>query len=306
MRTVTTYTPTPRGGPAGVARLPRCRRRGHPGRAGAALADVGATDRGVRRRGGDVPGGRGAVGRRSVPVITADPAAPPGSGEGFPDGCNQVDVRVLEGDSQGTRTTIDVPPGVAESGLRAGDELKVVAIPAQDDRPASYGYFGTQRTVPILWLTVMFVVVVALVARVRGLLALLGLVFAGVVVREVHAARAAAGVLRASRWPWSAPRRSCSWCSTSRTGSRCVRRPRWPAPSSASRSSPRSALYAVEAARLSGLGEEGELLRAHAPDLNFRGLLTCAVDRRRPRHPQRRDDHPEPRRCGSCGPRRPR
>jgi len=36
-------------------------------------------------------------------------------------------------------------------------------------------------------------------------------------------------------------------------------------------------VYAVEAARLSGLGDGGEVLRAQAPDLNFRGLLTCAV-----------------------------
>ena len=37
-------------------------------------------------------------------------------------------------------------------------------------------------------------------------------------------------------------------------------------------------LYAVDAARLSGLGDEsGELLRAQAPDMNFQGLLTCAV-----------------------------
>jgi uncharacterized membrane protein len=36
-------------------------------------------------------------------------------------------------------------------------------------------------------------------------------------------------------------------------------------------------LYAVDAARLSGVGGEGELLRLQAPDLNFRGLLTCAV-----------------------------
>ena len=210
------------------------------------------------------------------PVLTADPNAPPSEGDGFPDGCNQVDVRVLEGDSRGIRTTIDVPPGVAESGLRAGDEVKVVAIPAQDDRPASYGYFGTQRTVPIVWLTVVFVVVVALVARARGLLALLGLVFAGVVVAKfmlpallLGSSGLAVALVGASAIMFvvlylahGVSVRTSTALAGTLVGVAIIAV---------------LGLYAVDAARLSGLGEEGELLRAHAPDLNFRGLLTCAV-----------------------------
>ena len=161
-------------------------------------------------------------------------------------------------------------------GLRAGDELKVVAIPAQDDRPASYGYFGTQRTVPIVWLTVMFVVVVALVARVRGLLALLGLVFAGVVVAKfmlpallLGSSGLAVALVGASAIMFvvlylahGVSVRTSTALAGTLVGVAIIAA---------------LGLYAVDAARLSGLGEEGELLRAHAPDLNFRGLLTCAV-----------------------------
>ena len=211
------------------------------------------------------------------PVITADPSSPPGDERAtFPEGCNQVEVRVLEGDAKGARTTVDVPPGVAESGLQQGDDLKLVAIPAQDDRPATFGYFGTERTVPIVWLTVVFVVVVAIVARARGLLALLGLVFAGVVLAKfmlpallLGSSGLAVALVGASAIMFvvlylahGLSVRTSTALAGTLVGVAIIAV---------------LGVYAVEAARLSGLGDGGEVLRAQAPDLNFRGLLTCAV-----------------------------
>ena len=210
------------------------------------------------------------------PVITSDPSAPADKRQDFPEGCNQVDVRVLQGDAKGARTTIDVPPGVAESGLRAGDEVKLAAIPAHADRPATFGYFGTEGTVPIIWLTVLFVVVVAVVARVRGLLALLGLVFAGVVLAKfmlpallLGSSGLAVALVGASAIMFvvlylahGLSVRTSTALAGTLVGVAIIAL---------------LGLYAVDAARLSGVGGEGELLRLHAPDLNFRGLLTCAV-----------------------------
>ena len=57
----------------------------------------------------------------------------------------------------------------------------LIRTPEAEGQPATLAYFGIERT-SSLWLVFgLFVVVVVAVARVRGLLALLGLVFAGVV-----------------------------------------------------------------------------------------------------------------------------
>jgi uncharacterized membrane protein len=211
------------------------------------------------------------------PVIVADPTRPAGGGEGFPEGCDEVRVEVLEGSAKGVETAIRVPPGTTDSGLRKGDVVKVVAIPAQDDRPASYAYFGTERGTPILAMTVAFVLVVAVVARVRGLLALLGLLFAGVVL---------------ARFMLPALLLGSSGLGVALVGSSAIMFVvLYLAHGISVRTSTALAgtlvgvgvtallgLYAVDAARLSGLGDEsGELLRAQAPEMNFQGLLTCAV-----------------------------
>jgi uncharacterized membrane protein len=213
------------------------------------------------------------------PVIETDTSAPPREGDQpvFPEGCDRIRVEVLEGADRGTEAQVGVPPGVAESGLEPGDTVKVVAIPAQEDRPATYGWFGTDRSVPITFLTVLFVVLVAVVARARGLLALLGLVFAGVVLAKFMLPALLLG---------------SSGLGVALVGSSAIMFVvLYLAHGVSIRTSTALAgtlvgvavtallgLYAVDAARLSGLGDEsGELLRAQAPDVNFRGLLTAAI-----------------------------
>jgi uncharacterized membrane protein len=211
------------------------------------------------------------------PVIAVDPAAPPtGEQPVFPENCDQLLVEVLEGPTAEEQTLVPVPPGVAASGLEPGDRVRVVAIPADGERPTSYGYVGTDRNAPILAMTVLFVVVVAVVARLRGILALLGLVFAGFVL---------------STFMLPALLLGSSGLGVAAVGSSAIMFVvLYLAHGPSIRTSTALAgtllgvaitavlgLYVIDTARLTGLGEEGELLRAQAPDMNFQGLLTCAI-----------------------------
>ncbi|MGA8255472.1 MAG: YibE/F family protein [Nocardioides sp.] len=100
------------------------------------------------------------------------------------EGCGRVDVRVLDGEGQGLDLTVGVPPDVLASGLAPGDQLKLIRTPAAEDRVETFSYFGTVRTFPVLWLLLAFVVVVLLVARARGLYALIGLAFSAAVIAQ--------------------------------------------------------------------------------------------------------------------------
>jgi uncharacterized membrane protein len=97
------------------------------------------------------------------------------------DDCGTLQVTVDEGAGRGDSATVPVPPEVAASGLQPGDVVKLQRVPGQGGDPA-YSYFGTERTSTLLVLLLVFVVLVVLVARWRGLFALAGLAFSGLVV----------------------------------------------------------------------------------------------------------------------------
>ena len=108
-------------------------------------------------------------------VVEAQPACTePGRLE---EGCGNLVVRV-----DGAETSVSVPPDVSESGLEQGDRVKLMRTPGGDSADAAYSYFGTVRTAPLVVLTLVFVGLVLLVARLRGLLALIGLAFSGLVI----------------------------------------------------------------------------------------------------------------------------
>lgn len=96
--------------------------------------------------------------------------------------CGRITVRVTEGAGIDSELTIGVPPDVLDAGLRAGDTVKLIRTPAQDGQEPSFSYFGTVRTAPVALLLGIFVVVVLAVARLRGLLALVGLAFSAAVI----------------------------------------------------------------------------------------------------------------------------
>jgi uncharacterized membrane protein len=100
-----------------------------------------------------------------------------------PEGCGKVAATIDDtGSDDGTKVSVDVPPEVSDAGLAKGDRIELIRSPGAEGQPASYGYFGIHRTTPLWLITGLFVVVVLLVARLRGLMALVGLGVAGVVL----------------------------------------------------------------------------------------------------------------------------
>jgi uncharacterized membrane protein len=96
--------------------------------------------------------------------------------------CGRIDVTVDDGAGRGDRATIQVSPQVVDSGISAGDRVRLQRIPGGDGADATYTYFGTERGGPVLVLLLAFVGLVLVVARWRGLFALIGLAFSGLVI----------------------------------------------------------------------------------------------------------------------------
>ncbi|UUZ58603.1 hypothetical protein [Nocardioides sp. B-3] len=66
-----------------------------------------------------------------------------------------------------------VRPGVVDA-VRVGDRVTLVAVPQEGADVPNYGWVGVDRKPPLGWLALAFLLVVAVIARVRGLLAILG------------------------------------------------------------------------------------------------------------------------------------
>jgi uncharacterized membrane protein len=80
-----------------------------------------------------------------------------------PDGGDEVDVRVVDGD------TVQAPD------LESGDRIVLHDAPTAPER-SRYSFAGYRRTEPLLWLAGAFVVLILVVARWQGLRALAGVV----------------------------------------------------------------------------------------------------------------------------------
>jgi len=103
-----------------------------------------------------------------------------GAGQGA--ACGTLRVRVTEGAGADEETTVPTPPEVADSGLEPGDSVQLLRTPASGDLDPDYSLVGTERGTWLWLLTAVFVVLVIAVARLRGLLALVGLVVTGLVI----------------------------------------------------------------------------------------------------------------------------
>ena len=86
-------------------------------------------------------------------------------------------VEVTEGSGAGDYTLIGLPPEVLTAGVAEGDSF-VLTRDAGAEGGATYNFYDYERDLPILTLAVAFALVVAVVARLRGLAALVGLGFA--------------------------------------------------------------------------------------------------------------------------------
>lgn len=139
-------------------------------------------------------GGGGAVQTEAGTVAMQDmgPCGSPSNGRAFPDTpqppptnaytCQRSLVSIESGPNKGSRTLLEIAPGPGQPDLHAGDHIRLVR---QDDPSGTtiYSFDDYSRGMPLLLITLVFVVVIVVVARWRGLRAVLGLVFAfGVLV----------------------------------------------------------------------------------------------------------------------------
>ncbi|GGR55129.1 putative membrane protein [Nocardioides luteus] len=106
--------------------------------------------------------------------------AEPCSAEGAPEGCNTAGAKITSGPDTGTEVAVEISTPMARSGLEAGDEVELSRTEKEGE--ATYAFFDVKRGPPLLLLVGLFVVCVVAVARLRGLMAVLGLGFAGAVV----------------------------------------------------------------------------------------------------------------------------
>jgi uncharacterized membrane protein len=185
-------------------------------------------------------------------------------------------VVVAEGEDVGDELTVELPPQVAESGLQAGDTVLLRRVPGGGDVPTAYSWFGTERSDALLWLVIAFVVVVLLVAWHRGLFAMVGLaISAGLIVMFLLPGLLTGGPALLLGLVCSS---AILYVVLYTTHGFSVR-------TSAALAGTLVGIaitallgvLTVRATRLSGVGEGGGLLQSYGTDLDFQGLLTCAV-----------------------------
>jgi len=207
-------------------------------------------------------------------VEVTEPCADLGSGD---DGCGQIVARVTEGVGTGTEVTFGVPPDVSEAGLEAGDQVKLIRTPESESGEATFNYFGTVRTAPVGLLLGVFVVVVLVVARWRGLMALIGLAFSAAVITKFMLPSLLSGE---------------SGLLVGMVGSAAIMfvvlytTHGWSLRTSAALGGTLAGIVltavigalAVGGSHLSGVAEDGaRVLSTFATDLSFQGLFTCAI-----------------------------
>jgi uncharacterized membrane protein len=91
--------------------------------------------------------------------------------------CATAVMEILDGEGKGDFQQIDLSADIVAAGVAKGDTF-VLTRDAGAEGGANYGFYDYARGTPIVFLAIVFAVVVGLVARLRGLAALLGLAFA--------------------------------------------------------------------------------------------------------------------------------
>lgn len=189
--------------------------------------------------------------------------------------CGQVAATVSEGVGQGDRAVFPVAPEVSRSGLAAGDSVLLVQVPTE--RGPSYQFQQIQRGGALGWLLAAFVVAVLAVARLRGLMGLVGLGLGAVVVWKFTLPALLAG------------ENGLAVALTSATAIMVV--VLYTTHGFSMRSSAALlgtligvaltgllGLVAMGGTRLSGISDEtGGLLASQVSGLDFRGLLICGI-----------------------------
>jgi uncharacterized membrane protein len=191
--------------------------------------------------------------------------------------CGNLEAVLTTGPEKGATQVVGVPPAVSRSGVGPGDMVRVMRVPGQAGQAATYSFDDVIRLRPLWLLGAVFVLVVAVVARVRGLLALVSLGFGGYVL---------------VRFMLPALLSGSNGLAVSLVGSAAIMFVvLYLAHGLSVRTSAALAgtllgvgitaavgLVAVHGANLSGSGsEDTALLSAFTSSVSFQGLLTCAL-----------------------------
>ena len=121
----------------------------------------------------------GACGSASVGQVFTGTPQPP-SNDAYQ--CQRSLVSIESGPNKGTKTLLEIAPGPGQPDLRVGENIRLVR---QTDASGTtlYSFNDYARGMPLTIIVVVFVAVIGIVARWRGLRAVVGLVFAfGVLV----------------------------------------------------------------------------------------------------------------------------
>jgi uncharacterized membrane protein len=119
------------------------------------------------------PCGSPAAGR----VLTAAPASGPSGGAQ----CSQALIAIDSGPNTGANTLLEFSGSPGQPKLAGGDHIRIIRQVDQQGA-TSYGFYDYERSWPLAALAAVFAIVIAAVARWRGLLALVGIVVAFLVL----------------------------------------------------------------------------------------------------------------------------
>jgi uncharacterized membrane protein len=140
-------------------------------------------------------GGGGAVQTEAGTVTMQDtgPCGSPSNGKVFDDtpepppgnsyDCARSLVSIESGPAKGHHTLLEIPPGPGQPTLHQGDHIRILRQNDPSGQP-TYSFEDYARGFPLTLVVLIFVLVVVVVARWRGLRAVIGLVFAFVVLIE--------------------------------------------------------------------------------------------------------------------------
>lgn len=95
--------------------------------------------------------------------------------------CANLTVELDEGEDAGEQVSVNTTAAVYESGIDAGTEIVVYRVPTLDGQ-ANYQFADFARTSPAIFFFALFLIATVAVARLRGLLSMIGLVWAAFIM----------------------------------------------------------------------------------------------------------------------------
>lgn len=96
--------------------------------------------------------------------------------------CANLSVQLTSGEDQGQTVVVPVNHVVYSSGITIGQRVTLMRIPPIDGQPAQFQFADFSRATPLVVFTLIFAAAVILVARWRGLAALIALGVAGLIL----------------------------------------------------------------------------------------------------------------------------